>query len=166
MKTTWLRHSAFPTLIGLSIAGCSGSEKLYLSAKRDALVKTLDIEKNQMVQKFIYNGSDLNFDYALEREAEFDRVGFQLLLATREATSVRVSASLVQSGSVIALGSEVLEVKGNQGKRHSGLIKGQELRATTRDVLRFTISNIGSNEAVLFLTPIIKDASFITARLH
>jgi hypothetical protein len=166
VKRNWLPHSAFPAIIAIGLAGCSGPEKLYLSAKKDALVKTLDIEKNQMVQKFIYNGADLNFDYSLDREAEVDQVGFQLLLATREATSVRVSASLVQSGRVVTLGSEVLAVKGNQGKRHGGLIKGQKLRATPRDVLRFTISNTGSNELVLFLTPIVKDASFITARLH
>jgi hypothetical protein len=166
MKRTWLRHPALLALLSLSVAGCTGSERLYLSAKKDVLLQTLDVEKNQMVQRFIYNGSDLSFDYPLERAAEVDRVGFQLLLATREATSVRVSASLVQSGSVITLGSEVLEVKGNQGKRHSGLIKGQKLRAAPGDILRLTMSNTGSNEAVLFLTPAGKDASFVTVRLH
>ena len=126
MTRTWLPPLAFPPMIALSLAGCSGPEKLYLSAKKDALVKTLDIEKNQMVQKFIYNGTDLNFDYSLEREAEVDQVGFQLLLATREATSVRVSASLVQSGSVSILGSQVLEVKGNQGEETRRSHQGPE----------------------------------------
>jgi len=166
MKKNCLIYLAFLALVTLLFVGCRGSDTLYLSGEKDVLIKILDIKENQMVQKFIYNGTDLIFDYPLESKADMDRVKYQLLLATRDATFLKVSASVVQSGNVVPLGSDILEVKGNKGKKFTGIIRGQKLKTAPGDILRFTMSNTGFDEAVIFLTPVKKDASFIQANLH
>ncbi|MFC1790848.1 hypothetical protein ACFL0I_00055 [Gemmatimonadota bacterium] len=166
MKKNQISYLALLALAALFLVGCWGPDTLYLAGEGEALVKVPDLGEGHMVQRFIYNGRDLNFEYSLEGQGEIVQVKYQLFLATRNATSLKVSVSVVQAGNMLPLGSDVLEITGNEGKKFEGLIRGRNLKTAPGDILRFTLSNTGGNEAVIFLSPTKKETSFIQVRLH
>jgi hypothetical protein len=140
-------------MVFILLSACSKANhrKLYLFFQNERKILTDEFEMQSLFKLYIYKNSPLDFYYRLDQDIGRGPIKCSLWLASEDLSKIKAECIIIKDGSDKIIASGLLEVRGREAKQYTVSLDSGNETSFNGDHFIFRISNLSSNDALLFI---------------